>query len=123
MTPKPRPPRKRGGQPFNRNALKHSIFSQFILLEEQACMDGSSKMVSRDSLAMAVVCFKKAMEERLAASDAKEKLSWDYACHYWLEAVINANARNKEYEQVMATIWDNLFDAVRAANDRQGVKR
>jgi hypothetical protein len=123
MTPVPRPPRKRGAKPGNRNQLKHSIFSQFILLEDQTLTDGMTERISRDSLIVAQLCFKKAMEERQAATDAKEKLSWDNACHYWLETVIDANAKTREYEEAVGTIWDTLFDAVRAANDRQKVKR
>ena len=115
-------PRKSGAQPHNKNALKHGIYSHFILLRDDAEMKGMSDENPKDDLAMARVNFVNAMKERIAAVDTKDKLSWDFASHYWMETIISLKFRPKETEQVKGTLFESLIDAFRAANDRQKVR-
>jgi hypothetical protein len=112
----------RGGQKKNKNAVKHGIYSQFIILKDAAVLKGMSDKSLASDLAMARVMFVKAMKER-EQSEGKSLLAWDFACHYWLETIINAKLRIKETEQQAVTVWDTITEAMRAANDRQGVKR
>ena len=115
--------RKPGAQPRNKNALKHGIYTQFIALADDTDMLGMSDESTKDELAQARVNFKTAMQERFSASDTKEKLSWDFACHYWLETIINLKIRTIEHKQVAVEVWDTFIDAIRAANDKQVIKR
>ena len=115
-------PNKRGAPKGNHNALKHGIFSQFIRLGDDKAMKGMSNKDPKDDLAMARVNFTSAMKERVAAVDTKDKLAWDIAVHYWFESIINIKLRAKEEEQIKATVWETFSDALRAANDRQGVQ-
>lgn len=112
-----------GAQPKNRNALKHGIYSQFIEPRDITAMRGMSDRSNKDELAMARVGFKRAMLERLAASDTKDKQSWEVLCQTWLNLVITAKSKAIEQEQTHTTVWDTFLDAIRAANDKQGLKR
>ncbi len=116
-------PRKRGAPKKNKNALKHGIYSQFITLGDDKTMKGMSDNNSKDDLAFARVSLKKAAEKRANATDTKDYLALDFACHYWLDTIINAKIRSKEIEQSIPTVWNSLIEAVRAANDRQGFHR
>jgi len=63
------------------------------------------------------------LNERDSAIEPKEKLGWDFASHYWLDTVINTKNRNIERRQVVVEVWDTFIDAIRAANDKQVLKR
>jgi hypothetical protein len=121
---KPCPERSRrvGAPRKNKNALKHGIYSHFIVLADAAAMNGMSDKSPAHELSMARVLFAKAMKERAATNDAKQRLGWDFACHYWLQLIIDTKLRIKETEQTAVTVWDTFIEAIRAANDRQGVK-
>jgi len=116
-------PRKPGAQPGNKNALKHGIFSKFITPSDDQSMLAMSDEDRKDELSMARVAFKEAWEARLSSIDAKEKLSWDYAAHYWLDLINNLKSATIEEEQIQEEVWESFKDALRAANDRQGWKR
>lgn len=111
--------RKPGGQPRNKNALKHGIYTQFITLSDDTEMLGMSDESIKDELAQARVNFKSAMQERSLTYITKDKLAWDFSCHYWLETIINLKVRTIERKQVAVEVWDTFIDAIRSANDRQ----
>jgi hypothetical protein len=114
---------KSGAKPGNRNALKHGLYSEFIIFSEIAGLKDMSDKTITDEIAMARVNFKNAMQQANQAGDSKAKLSWDFASHYWMETIINAILRSKEQEQTAAVVWDTFIAAIRAANDRQQVRR
>jgi hypothetical protein len=122
MTPK-KPGAKRGGKKGNKNALKHGIYSQFITIADDKRLKGMSSKDQKDDLAMACVNFKMAMEERTNTRDIKEKQSWDFIAHYWFESIQNIKSRSELKQEAVTEVWTTFVEAVRAANDRQGVKR
>ena len=109
----------KGARPGNKNALKNGLYSQFILSTDVAGLKDMSDKTVKSEIAMARVNMKNAMKEKEKTKEAKEKLAWDFASHYWLETVIDAILRSKEQSQTVAVVWDTLLDAVRAANDKQ----
>ena len=115
-----KPSRKKGAQPKNKNALRHGIYSQFISLADDKAMTGMSDKSTKSELAQARMNYKNAMLKRSKTKDTKDYLACDFACHYWLETIINAKIRAKETEQTAPIVWDTLMNAVLAANDRQG---
>ena len=115
--------RKPGAPPGNKNALKHGIFSRFITLADDQSMQAMSAEDRKDDLAMARVAFKLAWEKRLAASTTKEQLAWDFCAHYWLQTIDDLKVIAEEKAGTETEVWDSFMEAIRRANDRQGVKR
>ena len=116
-------PRKRGAQKGNKNAIKHGIFAKFISSDDDQAMEAMSPDDRKDELAMARIGLKSAWEERIAASDTKDKLAWDFSTHYWLELINTLKSATEEKMEAEADAWDSFIDAIQAANDRQHVKR
>ena len=115
--------RKPGAQPGNKNALKHGIFSQFIKPADDQAMAGMKPDDRSANVAMARVAFQEAWAKRMAASTDKEQQSWDFIAHYWLDSANLYQNQAGEKAVLVADVWETFRDAVRAANDRQGVKR
>ena len=115
-------PKKRGGQKGNKNALKHGIYSKFILLAHDAALKGMSDTNVKDDLAMARVKFATAMNKQADTADLKDWLSVELFCYYWLSKIMDCKLRIKEVDQVAGSVFEDFMDAVRAANDRQNFK-
>jgi hypothetical protein len=115
-------PKPSGGQKGNKNALKHGIYSKFILLAHDAALKGMSDKSVKDELAMACVCFIQAKENKDNATDPKDVIAWDAACHNWLSLIINTKLQVKEVDQAAGTVFDTFFEAVERANDVQNIK-
>jgi hypothetical protein len=114
--------RKSGAQPHNKNALKHGIYSQFILLRDDADMKGMSSGDLKDELYMARVNFIASMHKRALAEDLKDWLSADFSAHYWFESIVNLKSKAMERQEAAATVWDDFMEAMREANDKQNVR-
>lgn len=114
--------KKPGGKPGNKNALKHGLYSRFILNTDVAGLEIMSEKSIADEIAMARVNFSNAMQELNQATSSAKKLDWNFAAHYWLETVINAVLRSKEQSQAASVVWTSFQEAIRAANDKQGVR-
>ena len=115
--------RKPGGQPGSHNALKNGIYAHFITLSEDIEMLGMTNDDTIDELNLARLYLTKALNERDEAKTSKEKLAWDFASHYWLDTVIHIKIKNMERKQTVVEVWDTFIDAIRAANDKQVIKR
>lgn len=115
--------KKKGGQPKNNNAVTNGIYAQFITLKDTALIKGMSNKSIKDELSIARVNFKKSMDKRDRTADDKGYLAFDFAAHYWLETIINAKLRSAEAEQTAIVVYDSLIAAMRAANDKQAVKK
>ena len=118
-----KPSRKPGAQPKNQNALKHGIYSQFVSLADDKAMIGMSDKSTKSELSQARMNYRNAMLQRAKTTDTKDYLACDFACHYWLETIIDAKLRAKEAQETGVIVFDTFIDAIRAANDRQGVKK
>lgn len=122
MTPKNN--RKKGAQKGNKNALKHGIFASRIkIIANIEELDTMSNDSNEAELALARVMLADALDKRADAADSKEKLQWDYACRHWTEVIDGMIFRNINKSETEVMIFTSLIDAVRAANDKQGVKR
>ncbi|MCX6038362.1 MAG: hypothetical protein NTW99_10830 [Chloroflexi bacterium] len=118
-----KPSRKQGAQPRNKNALKHGIYAQFVTLSDDKSMVGMSDKSTKCELTQARINYRNAMQQRSKTTDTKDYLACDFACHYWLETIIDAKLRAKEAQETGVVVFDTFIDAIRAANDRQGVKK
>jgi hypothetical protein len=114
--------RKRGGQPGNHNAHTHGIYSKYILLRDKNVIEGMTDGSLKDELALARARLKNALERMEAAKDEMIMVAWDNACHYWFDSIVKIKATATEKSLQADEVWDTLMEAVRAANDRQGVK-
>jgi hypothetical protein len=114
--------RKRGGQPGNRNSVKHGIYSKFILLGDRDMLEGMTDGSLKDELALARACLKNALERKEAATTEPDRIAWDAAGHDWLEIIMKIKMNAAEKSLQANEIWDSLIEAIRATNDRQGVK-
>jgi hypothetical protein len=114
--------RKRGGQPGNHNAHTHGIYSKFILLRDESVIEGMSDGSLKDELALARARLKNALERTEAATEETEKIAWDSACHAWFESIVKIKVTAVEKSLQANEIWDTFMEAIRATNDRQGVK-
>ncbi len=64
-----------------------------------------------------------AIDRRDKAQDDESRLKWDYAARHWTEIIDGMISRNVQKGETETTIFTSLLDAVRAANDKQHVKR
>jgi hypothetical protein len=112
-------PAKKG----NKNALKHGIYSKFIRIIDDKEMADMKADQNIDELANARVMLADATNRRENAPDDKERIGWDYACRHWTEIIGTLTNQNKVTGQQEIQIFESLFEAVRAANDKQNWKR
>ena len=114
--------RKRGAQPGNHNSHKHGIYSKFMLLADESVLESMSDGSLKDELDLARARLKNALERTEAATETAEKLAWDSACHTWFESIVKIKMHAVEKSLQASEIWDSFIEAIRATNDRQGVK-
>jgi hypothetical protein len=114
--------RKKGAQPGNQNAHKHGIYSKFILLRDQSALESMSDGGLADELALARARLKNALERTEAASGEAERIAWDAASQAWFEIIIKIKVKALEKSAQADEVWETFMEAIRAANDRQGVK-
>ena len=114
--------RKRGAPPGNQNARKYGIYSKFILLSDEGVMEGMVDGSLKDELALARARLKHALEKAETASEEAEKIGWEGACHAWFESIVKIKVKALEKSLQADEVWDTFMEAIRAANDRQGVK-
>lgn len=115
--------RKPGNRKGNNNTHKHGIFSQFISPADIAAMAGMSDDSPEDDLAMARVNFAAVMKKRSETHDLKDWLACDRAAHSWLDTINLYKSRIREKTDNNDEVWTSFKDALRAANERQHVKR
>jgi hypothetical protein len=107
----------------NKNAFKHGIYSKFIAVDDDGQLKGMKKDRNTDELALARVQLVKALDERDRATDPDQKRNWDHAVRHWTEIILTAVRDNAKMPETEDMIFTSLLDAVRAANDKQHVKR
>lgn len=107
----------------NKNAFKHGIYSRFFVVDDDIHLEGMKRDENKDELAIARVRLVAALDERIAASDDEAKQHWDYAVRDWIEKINNLTNANKKSRETEEMIFTSLLDAVRAANDKQQVRR
>lgn len=108
----------------NKNALKHGIFSKRIAVVEH--LDGLDEMSSDNNsaeLAHARAMLADASDRRNGSKNDDDRIRWDYACRHWSEVIDAMIYRNINKGATEVMIFESLLEAVRAANDKQGVRR
>jgi hypothetical protein len=114
--------RRRGAPRGNHNAHTHGIYSKFILLRDKSVIEGMTDGSLKDELALARARLKNALERTEAATVETEKIAWDTACHAWFDSILKIKVTAVEKSQQANEVWDTFMEAIRAANDIQGVK-
>jgi uncharacterized protein YjcR len=117
-----KPKRKRGAPKGNHNAHTHGIYSKFILLRDKTVIEGMTDGSLKDELALARARLKNALERAELATEETEKLAWDSASHTWVELIFKIKVNAVEKSQQANEVWDTFMEAIREANDRQGVR-
>jgi len=111
------------GTKGNKNALKHGIFSKFIAVTEDKELAKMSNDKNLAEIAYARVRLAAAQTELNKAETTDDKLKWDYACRHWTEILGNLLKNNVDRGETEVMVFQNLLDAVRAANDKQNVQK
>ena len=108
----------------NKNALKHGIFAKRIaVVADIKELDSMSNDSNEAELALARAMLADALDKRKSASGDDLRLKWDYACRHWSEVVDTMIYRNLNKGETELMIFTTLIEAVRAANDKQRVRR
>ena len=108
----------------NKNALKHGIFSKRIaVVADIEELEGMSNDSNEAELAHARAMLADSSDRRNQALTNNDRIQWDYACRHWSEVIDGMIYRNLNKGETELMIFTNLIDAVRAANDKQNVKR
>jgi hypothetical protein len=97
----------------NKNALKHGLYSKFILIVDDEEMAKMKLDANHDELAYARTRLAAAQNELNRATD-KDKLGWDYACRHWTEIISGMTHSNRVTGVQEVQIFEHLFEAVRA---------
>jgi hypothetical protein len=112
------------GKVGNKNALKHGIFAKRIrVVSDIKELESMSNDSNEAELAHARAMLADASDRRNGAKIDDDRLKWDYACRHWSEVIDNMIYRNLNKSETEMMIFNTLLDAVRAANDKQNVKR
>ena|SRR3990167_684272 len=119
------------GKKGNKNALKHGIFAQFIAVSEDQQLakmsndkNNAELAYARVRLAAAQKALDNAEEYQLRDGTRKDdRLQWDFACRHWTEIIGRLLQNNINKGETEAMIFETLMQAVRAANDKQNVRK
>lgn len=118
--------RKRGGQPGNRNAMKHGIYTRFIAVKDDVEMAEMSNRDTGDELALARVRLVNAMEEYAKAVERRDPngmTNWDSSVLRHLDMITSVKLRGIDERESETCLWESIMEALKAANDRQKVRR
>lgn len=108
----------------NKNALKHGIFAKRIaVVADIAELDDMSNDNNIAELAHARAMLADSSDRRSNSLADADRLQWDYACRHWSEVIDGMIYRNLNKNETELMIFTTLIEAVRAANDKQNVKR
>jgi hypothetical protein len=119
MTP---PKKKKGAPKGNRNALKHGIYTKFIAVIDDKQLAKMSAVHTADELALARVKLKNALTNEIQSEDDESRLKWNAAAQHWMDVIVNMIVRNKETRETEVMVFTTILDAIRYANDKQGIK-
>jgi hypothetical protein len=114
--------RKKGGQPGNRNALKHGIYSHFIAVRDNLDMEGMSNNDHAEELALARVRLKSSIKQYNKAAekgDKKAMIAWENTIRKYLETITTIKSRFNEEQETEECVWTTIMEALRATNDRE----
>jgi hypothetical protein len=111
------------GKKGNKNALKHGIYSKFIRVVDDREMAEMGISENKDEIANARVQLAEAQQRKKDAKDSDEYWKADYACRHWTEIIGNLTNQNRVTGEQEIQIFESLFEAVRASNDKQQWKR
>ena len=108
----------------NKNAYKHGIYAKRIqVIQNIEALETMPADVNTAELAHARVMLADASDRRNNAANEDDRLKWDYACRHWSEVIDSYTYHNAHRGEVEIQIFESLLDAIRAANDKQNVKR
>jgi hypothetical protein len=125
-TTKPTARRKKGGQPGNRNAIKHGIYARFIAVRDDEEMADMSNKDTGDELALARVRLVNALNEYKRAArkrEASRMVEWDNSVLRHIEAITSIKLQGLDERESETCLWQSIMDALREVNERQKVKR
>ena len=106
----------------NKHAFKHGIYSNFIAAIDDEQMLDMVFDSNKDEIAYARVRLASAQRALDSTSTPDDQFKWDQACRHWTEIIITAISNTANRRETEIVIYETILDAVRRANDRQGVK-
>jgi hypothetical protein len=99
---------------------RFGIYSPFISEQDASDLEQMKTNGEENELAYARTRLKAAQQAMLEAADDDLALKWDKACRGWLQIILGTIDRLASRSKA-ASIFQSLFDALRAANDKDGL--
>ena len=114
-------PRRRGGQPGNKNRLKHGLYSKQISPEETRELESMPLDMSEFELALARVRLKTCLERQQTAPP-ENWLSYERAIAHYLRLITSLTYRNAVFHRDDKTAFSTVMEMIRQVNEEQNVK-
>src|SRR3990172_9487176 len=113
--------RNRGGQPCNKNRLKHGIYSEHISVQDDEQLGSMAHDKSEHELALARVRLKQCMAKQDSAPP-EEWLRYEKAIAHYLAVIVNLTNRNALLGRDSKTAFVTVMEMIRQVNEQQHVK-
>ena len=120
MTYKPTS-RKRGGQPGNKNRLKHGIYSQHISIQDDAKADAMPLDLNNDELTFARIRLKDCILKKQSAPP-EDWLDYEKAITAYLAKIVAMVHHNAVLGQDKKVAFMTVMEMIRQVNEEQHVK-
>jgi hypothetical protein len=112
--------RQRGGQPGNKNRLKHGLYSKQVSQEDSAELESMSLDRTEHELALARVRLKTCIEKQLTAAP-EDWLSYERAITHYLRLIASLIQKNAESDGP-GDAFMTVMEMIRQVNEEDHVK-
>ena len=112
---------KGGGQPGNKNALKHGIYSQHISVQDDEQADTMPHDINNDELTFARIRLKDCILKQQSAPP-EDWLSYEKAITTYLTKIVAMVHHNAVLGEDKKTAFMTVLEMIRQVNEEQHVK-
>ena len=113
--------RKGGGQPGNKNGLKHGIYSQHMSVQDDEQVDAMPLDLNNDELTFARVRLKDCILKQQSAPP-EDWLSYEKAINAYLSRIVAMVHHNAILGADKKTAFMTVMEMIRQVNKEQNVK-
>ena len=113
--------RKRGGQPGNKNRLKHGIYSQHISIQDDEQVDAMPLDINNDELTFARIRLKDCILKQQAAPP-EDWLSYEKAITSYLAKIVAMIHHNAVLGEDKKVAFMTVMEMIRQVNEEQHVQ-
>ena len=113
--------RKGGGQPGNKNGIKHGIYSQHISVQDDQQADAMPLDINNDELTFARIRLKDCILKQQTAPP-EDWLSYEKAITTYLSKIVAMVHHNAVLGEDKKTAFMTVLEMIRQVNEEQHVK-